>query len=86
MYKQLIGSLMYLIHTRPNICFAVSTLSQFMFELRHGHWVVAKHVHRYLRGYVAFGLRYTSSGGLLLHKYVDSDWARSSVDRKSTSG
>jgi hypothetical protein len=44
MYKQLIGSLMYLIHTRLDICFAVSTLSQFMSELRHRHWIAAKHV------------------------------------------
>ena len=61
MYRQLIGSLMYLIHTRPDICFAVSALSQFMFEPRHKHWVAAKHVLRYLRGSVAFRLRYTSS-------------------------
>ena len=37
MYKQRIGSLMYLIHTRPNICFAVSALSQFMVEPKHRH-------------------------------------------------
>ena len=80
MYRQLIGSLMYLIHTRPDICFAVSALSQFMFEPRHKHWVAAKHVLRYLRGFVAFGLRYTSSGGVLLHGYADSNRAGSSVD------
>jgi hypothetical protein len=86
MYRQLIGSLMYLIHTRPDICFAVSALSQFMSEPRHRHWIAAKHVLRYLRGSIAYGLRYTSSGGVLLHGYADSDWAGSSVDRKSTSG
>jgi len=86
MYRQLIGYLMYLIHTRPNICFAVSALSQFMFEPRHIHWIAAKHILWYLRGSIAYGLRYTSSGGVLLHGYVDSDWAGSSVDRKSTSG
>jgi hypothetical protein len=37
MYKQLIGSLMYLVSTRPNICFAVNTLSQFMVEPRQVH-------------------------------------------------
>ena len=57
-----------------------------MFEPRHRHWVAGKHVLRYLRGSAAFRLRYTSSGGVLLHGYADSDWDGSSVDRKSTSG
>jgi hypothetical protein len=86
LYRQLIGSLMYLIHTRPDICFVVSAFSQFMSEPRHRHWIVAKHILRYLKGSIAYGLRYTSSGGALLHGYVDSDWVGSSVDRKSTSG
>jgi hypothetical protein len=86
LYRQLIGSLMYLIHTRPDICFDVSALSQFMSEPRHRHWIAAKHILRYLRGSIAYGLRYTSSGGVLLHGYADSDWVGSSVDRKSTSG
>jgi hypothetical protein len=44
LYKQLIGSLMYLVNTRPDICFAVNTLSQFMVEPRQEHWVATKHV------------------------------------------
>ena len=46
MYRHLIGSLLYLVQTRADICFAVSTLSQFMSDLRHVHWVAAKHVLR----------------------------------------
>jgi hypothetical protein len=42
--KQLIGSLRYLVNTRLDICFAMNTLSEFMVDLRHEHWVVAKHV------------------------------------------
>jgi hypothetical protein len=42
LYHQLIGSLMYLVNTRPDICFAVNTLSQFMVEPRRVHWVAAK--------------------------------------------
>jgi hypothetical protein len=86
LYRQLIGSSMYLIHTMPDIYFVVSALSQFMSEPRHIHWIVAKHILRYLRGSIAYGLRYTSSGGVLLHGYADSDWVGSSVDWKSTSG
>jgi hypothetical protein len=62
----------------------VSTLSQFMSEPRHIHWIVAKQILRYLRESIAYGLRYTSSGGVLLHGYADSDWDGSSIDRKST--
>lgn len=50
MYKQLIGSLMYLVNTRPDICFVVSTLSQFMIEPRREHWVATKHILGYLKG------------------------------------
>ena len=84
MYKQLIGSLLYLVHTRPNICYAVSALSQFMAEPKQKHWVAAKHILRYLKGTIAPSPIYTSSGGILLHGYVDSDWVGSPIDRKST--
>jgi hypothetical protein len=57
-----------------------------MTETRQRHWVVAKNILRYLRGAITYGMRYTSSGGLLLHGYEDVDWAGSPVNRKSTSG
>ena len=47
-YKQLIGSLMYLVNTRPNICYVVSALSQFMSQPMQTHWIFVKHVLRYL--------------------------------------
>jgi hypothetical protein len=86
MYRQLIGSLMYLVNTRPDICFVVSTLSQCMCEPRQTHWVAAKHVFRYLRGTVGYGLRYTADSDMQLVGYTDLDWASSIEDRKSTSG
>ena len=86
MYRQLIGSLLYLVHTRPNICFVVSALSQFMTDSRHVHWIAAKHVLRYLRGTIAYGLRYTSTRSVTLSGYTDSDQVGSAVDRKSTLG
>jgi hypothetical protein len=73
MYRQLIGSLMYMIHTRPDICYAVIAMSQFMTKMRQRHWVEAKHILRYLRGTITYGLIYTSSGGLFMHGYVDAD-------------
>ena len=86
MYRQLIGSLMYLVNTRPDICFVVSTLSQYMCEPRQTHWVAAKHVLRYLRGTVGYGLRYTVDSDMQLVGYTDSDWEGSVEDRKSTFG
>ena len=51
MYRQMIGSLMYLTNTRPEIFFAVNTLSQFLTDPRNVHLIAAKHNLRYLRGY-----------------------------------
>jgi hypothetical protein len=85
LYQQLIGSLMYLVNTRLDICYAVNVISQFMSQLRQTHWITSKHVLRYLRGIVGYGLRYASSVDLSLQGYADADWAGSAVDRKSTS-
>ena len=49
MYHQMIYSLMYLMNTRPDICFVVNTLSQFLKDPRHAHLIVAKRILRYLR-------------------------------------
>ena len=77
---------MYLMHTRPDICYTMNALSQFMSDLKHIHLVAAKHVLRYVRGTITYGLRYTSNSGVLLSGYIDSDWAGGAGDRKSTSG
>ena len=49
-YRQLVGSLMYLVNTRPDICYAVNQLSQAMVKPTKLFWKVGKHVLRYLRG------------------------------------
>eukprot|EP00253_Pinus_taeda_P032150 PITA_32150 len=49
LYRQLIGSLMYLVNTRPNICFAFNTLSQLMVEPKRVYWAIARHIFRYAR-------------------------------------
>ena len=72
-YRQLIGSLMYLVKTRPDLCFAVNTLSQFMVEPRSVHWVATKHVLRYLSRTVDFGLDYRRSKGIRLVGYTNSN-------------
>ena len=59
MYHQMIGSLMYLVNMRPDICFAVNTLSQFLTDPRH--LIAAKHILRYLRGTIDYGLKYEAN-------------------------
>ena len=86
MYCQMICSLMYLTDTRPNICFAVNTLSQFLTDPINVHLIAAKHILRYLRGTVNYGLKYESNQKINLEGDVDSDWVGSAIDRKSTSG
>ena len=86
MYHQMIGSLMYLMNMRPDICFTVNTFNQFLTDPRNVHLIAAKHILRYLRGTVDYGLKYDVNQKINLEGYVDSDWAGSAIDRKSTSG
>jgi hypothetical protein len=71
---------------RTNICFAVNTLIQYMVEPRSFHLVATKHVMRYMKGTIDYGLRYASDHEISLQGFTDSDWADSVADRKSTSG
>ena len=72
-------SLMYLTNTRPDIFFAMN-------KLRHVQLMVSKHALRYLKGTIDYGIKYESNKKINLEGYVDSDWAGSDIDRKSTSG
>jgi hypothetical protein len=72
-YKQLIGSLMYLVNTMPYICFVLNTLIQFTVELRQVHWIIKKHVLMYLRGKMEYGLRYLEGDGVELQGYTNSN-------------
>ena len=58
MYRQMIGSLMYMKNMRPKIFFAVNTLIQFLTDPRHVHLISLKHILRYLKGTVDYGLKY----------------------------
>ena len=81
----MIGSLIYLTNTRPDICFAVNTLSQFLIDWRHVHLIAAKHILRYLKGMIDYGLKYDAYQKFKLEGYDDSNWVGSVAYRKSTS-
>ena len=77
---------MYLKNTGPDICFAVNTLSQYLVQLRRVHLVATKHVMRYLKGTIDFGLYYDGNHDYRLYGFTDASWAGSVSDRRSTSG
>eukprot|EP00253_Pinus_taeda_P025349 PITA_25349 len=86
LYKSIVGSLMYLTATRPDIMFAVSLISTFMERPKEAHWQAEKRILRYVKGTKKFGILYNVSEHSDLVGYTDSDWARSVDDQKSTSG
>uniref|UniRef100_A0A1S4D7U8 Uncharacterized mitochondrial protein AtMg00240-like n=1 Tax=Nicotiana tabacum TaxID=4097 RepID=A0A1S4D7U8_TOBAC len=85
-YRRLIGKLLFLTHTRPDICFGVQHLSQFLHTPRIPHMVAALHLLCYLKGTLVFGLFYSNNLDFSVKAYNDSDWAACPYTRKSVSG
>jgi hypothetical protein len=84
LYKILVGSLLYLTTTRPDIMYAASLVSRFMESPKDSHWKKSKRILRYVAGTLNFGLWYTKSDSNQLYGYTDSDFAGNLDDRKST--
>jgi hypothetical protein len=85
LYRQLVGSLLYLTHSRPYLSYVVGTVSRFMQEPHELHWKVAKHILRYVQGTITFWIQYATESTLYLIGFTNSDWVGDSTDRKSTS-
>jgi hypothetical protein len=86
LYRQLVGSLLYLTHSRLDISYAVGAVSRFMQEPHKLHWKAAKRILRYVHGTITFGIHYATYSTLDLIGFTDSDWAGDRNDRNSTSG
>eukprot|EP00253_Pinus_taeda_P002725 PITA_02725 len=86
LYRQLVGKLLYLTHTRPDLSFVVGLVARFIQNPRESHWKAAKRILRYVRGTVQFGIHYSAKATPLLVGFTDSDWAGDPDDRKSTAG
>lgn len=85
-YQRLVGRLIYLSHTRPDIAYAVSVVSRYMHDPRSGHLEVVNRILRYLKGCPGKGILFSNHGHLKVEGYTDADWAGCLDDRRSTSG
>ncbi|GJV71685.1 putative ribonuclease H-like domain-containing protein [Tanacetum coccineum] len=86
LYRSMIGSLMYLTASRPDIMFAVYACSRFQVTPKTSHLSAVKRIFRYLKGKPKLGLWYPRVSSFDLEAYSDSDYAGANLDRKSTTG
>lgn len=86
LYRQLVGSLVYLTVTRPDIAHAVHVVSQFLAAPRTTHYAAVLRILRYVKGTIFQGLHFPFNSPLELKAYSDSDWAGDPTDRRSTTG
>nr|GEZ26680.1 putative ribonuclease H-like domain-containing protein [Tanacetum cinerariifolium] len=86
LYRSMIGSLMYLTASRPDITFVVYACARFQVTPKISHLHAMKKIFRYLKGQPKLGLWYHRDSPFDLEAYSDSDYAGASLDRKSTTG
>ncbi|XP_050895221.1 secreted RxLR effector protein 161-like [Lathyrus oleraceus] len=82
----MIGSLLYLITSRPDITFAVGVCARYQAEPKVSHINQVKRILKYMNGTCDYGMLYSHDSNSMLVGYYDVDWAGSADDRKSTSG
>ncbi|GJZ48201.1 putative ribonuclease H-like domain-containing protein [Tanacetum coccineum] len=82
-YRSMIGSLMYVTASRPDIMFAVCACSRFQVTPKTSHLSAVKRIFRYLKGKPKLGLWYPRESSFDLESYSDSDYARANLDKKS---
>ena len=85
-YQRLVGRLIYLSHTRPDISYAVSVVIQFMHAPSEEHMEAVYRILRYLKSAPGKGLLFSKNGISNIEGYTDSDWVGDQTTRRSTSG
>nr|GEU50248.1 hypothetical protein [Tanacetum cinerariifolium] len=85
-YRSMIGSLMYVTSSRPDIMFATCKCARYQANPNEHHVSSVKRIFHYLKGTINLGLWYPKDSGFDLTAYSDADHARCHLDRKSTSG
>ncbi|KAA0061434.1 putative mitochondrial protein [Cucumis melo var. makuwa] len=86
MYRQLVGSLIYLTLTRPDISYSVGVVSRYMSKPKKPHLEAVRRILRYLRGTTEYGLLYKKGQDCKLEGFCDADYARDHDTRRSTTG
>lgn len=86
LYRSMIGKMMYVVHSRPDIAHAVGIVARFFSNHKESHIVVVKRILRYLKKTKDYGLWYSKEGNFELWVYIDVDWARNIDDQKSRIG
>ena len=86
LYRRMVGKLIYLTITRPDICFAVNQVSQYMQAPKVHHWNMVERIMRYLREAPGQGVWMGCNKSTEIVGYCDADWAGDRVDRRSTTG
>jgi len=86
LYHSVVGTLQYILITRPELAFVVNKVRQFMHDPQDHHWKAVKRILRYLAGTSSHGLliKHNSSSTILV--FIDADWGSDMDDRKSTTG
>jgi hypothetical protein len=85
-YRCIVGSLIYMTITRPDLSYEVGVVSQFMQTPRKPHLNAVRRILRYIKHTLQCGIFYEAKSQLQVHGYTDADWAGNVSDRKSTSG
>ena len=86
LYRGMIGSLLYLTASRPDILFSICMCARFQSDPRENHYLAIKRIFKYLEGTQELGLWYSKSSSFELTAYSDSDFVGCRLSRKSTSG
>ncbi|XP_014506349.1 uncharacterized protein LOC106766104 [Vigna radiata var. radiata] len=83
-FKQVVGSLMYLAVTRPDLMFGVSLISRYMANPKASHLAATKRILRYVKGTIEYGILYQKGGKTEITTYSDSHYTKDLDDRQST--
>ncbi|XP_019093319.1 PREDICTED: uncharacterized protein LOC109129512 [Camelina sativa] len=86
LYRGMIGSLLYLTASRPDICLAVGVCARYQARPKKSHLLFVNKIIKYIKGTIELGIYYTKDTTTSLIGYCDADWAGSVDDRRSTSG